>query len=236
MGVILSAWGIIQLSLMGIFFYIQSVALVEDIPLRRSTLSCPLINDMEAGYHQNAQNCWIAALLYLVTLCVSVQQFWMNNRTTYSVWELYSNIPQVEDIKMTETQNIKIIPVYLVKLYTSFKNHQFFVILWKVAWWIKWYLFSFNRAKAFHAGVYPIGVDSMLEQSHKKGNLCERGIDPIVTLESNLKDNFIMESFNLLNLMPTISLLDKLFATTNTFTFDKIYSNPNEGTEINDEK
>ena len=42
-----------------------------------------LKKDMDAGYQQNALNCWIAALLYLVTLCVSVQQFWMNNRSTY---------------------------------------------------------------------------------------------------------------------------------------------------------
>jgi len=121
-GVILSAWGIVQLSLMGIFFYIQSVALVEDIPLKEEYTDLPqLMTDMEAGYHQNALNCWIAALLYLVTLCVSVQQFWMNNRTTYSVWELYSNIPQMGDIKMTETPSIKF-PVYLAKLYTSFKT------------------------------------------------------------------------------------------------------------------
>ena len=32
-GVVLSAWGIVQLSLMGIFFYIRSVALIEDLPL-----------------------------------------------------------------------------------------------------------------------------------------------------------------------------------------------------------
>ena len=41
-----------------------------------------LTTDMEAGYRQNALNCWIAALLYLVTLCASVQQFWMNNRSS----------------------------------------------------------------------------------------------------------------------------------------------------------
>merc|ERR1719228_2415075 len=29
---------------------------------------------IEVGYDQNAQNCWIAALLYLITLCVSAQQ------------------------------------------------------------------------------------------------------------------------------------------------------------------
>merc|ERR1719500_1005010 len=33
----------------------------------------------------NALSCWIAALLYLVTLCFSAQQFWMNNKSTYSV-------------------------------------------------------------------------------------------------------------------------------------------------------
>ena len=35
-GVVISAWGILQLSLMGVFFYIHSVALIEDIPLEVS--------------------------------------------------------------------------------------------------------------------------------------------------------------------------------------------------------
>ena len=83
-GVVLSAWAIIQLSLMGIFFYIRSVALVEDIPLKEEYDSITqLKNEMDRGYEQNAQNCWIAALLYLVTLCFSAQQFWMNSRTSY---------------------------------------------------------------------------------------------------------------------------------------------------------
>lgn len=86
-GVVLSAWGIVQLSLMGLFFYTNSVALVEDLPLQSKEYEDEslLLKDMEAGYTQNALNCWIAALLYLVTLCVSVQQFWMNNRSTYNV-------------------------------------------------------------------------------------------------------------------------------------------------------
>lgn len=71
---------------MGVFFYTKSVALVEDVPLEEEYRNeHELLIDMEAGYQQNALNCWIAALLYLVTLCVSVQQFWMNNRSTYSV-------------------------------------------------------------------------------------------------------------------------------------------------------
>merc|ERR1711881_350724 len=85
-GVILSAWGIVQLSLMGVFFYTKSVALIEDVPLEEEYSSHhSLVTDMETGFQQNALNCWIAALLYLVTLCVSIQQFWMNNRSTYSV-------------------------------------------------------------------------------------------------------------------------------------------------------
>ena len=83
-GVVISAWGILQLSLMGVFFYIRSVALIEDINLKEEYSSMKeLRTDMDKGYVQNAQNCWIAALLYLVTLCFSAQQFWMNSRTSY---------------------------------------------------------------------------------------------------------------------------------------------------------
>ena len=83
-GLIISAWGIIQLSMMGIFFYINSVALIEDIKLAEEYDDLrKLKTDMDAGYQQNAYNCWIAALMYLVTLCVSAQQFWMNSRTSY---------------------------------------------------------------------------------------------------------------------------------------------------------
>ena len=84
-GVVLSAWGIVQLSLMGVFFYINSVALIEDIPLPKEEYDNikDLRRDIDMGYVQNAQNCWIAALLYLVTLCFSAQQFWMNSRASY---------------------------------------------------------------------------------------------------------------------------------------------------------
>jgi ribonuclease kappa len=84
---VLSAWGIIQLLIMGVFFYVRSVALVEDIYLAEEQYTDirKLNTEMENGYQQNAYNCWIAALLYLVTLCISVQQFWMNNKSTYRV-------------------------------------------------------------------------------------------------------------------------------------------------------
>ena len=79
-GLILSAWGIIQLSLTGLFFQFRAVALVEDVPLERDPNPDILYQRLEVGYQQNAVNCWVAALLYFVTFCVSAQQYWMNKR------------------------------------------------------------------------------------------------------------------------------------------------------------
>ena len=85
-GLILSVWGIIQLTLMGVFYYIRSVALLEDLPLEENPPSIEhFISEVERGYNQNAMNCWIAALLYVVTLVVSGHQFWMNNRSSVSM-------------------------------------------------------------------------------------------------------------------------------------------------------
>ena len=70
---------------MGVFFWTNSVALVEDIPLEKYDSRDELVRDMDAGFQQNALNCWVAALLYLVTLLVSLSQFYLNNRQTYSV-------------------------------------------------------------------------------------------------------------------------------------------------------
>ncbi|XP_065167079.1 ribonuclease kappa [Atheta coriaria] len=86
-GLILSVWGIIQLSLMGIFYYIHSVALAEDLPGLEEgfATSEEFYAHVNRGYNQNAYNCWIAACLYLVTLVVSGHQFWANSRSSLSV-------------------------------------------------------------------------------------------------------------------------------------------------------
>ncbi|KAG6451195.1 ribonuclease kappa [Manduca sexta] len=90
-GLVLSVWGIIQLTLMGVFYYIRAVALLEDLPLEHSPdekVDDPIehfIALAERGYTQNAYNCWIAALLYVITLVVSGHQFWMNNRSSVSM-------------------------------------------------------------------------------------------------------------------------------------------------------
>ncbi|CAH0550995.1 unnamed protein product [Brassicogethes aeneus] len=91
-GLIISVWGVIQLVFMGIFYYFHSVALAEDLPEfeQPDTKNVDeylkaFYADIDKGYTQNAYNCWIAALLYLVTMFVSAHQFWANNRSSLSV-------------------------------------------------------------------------------------------------------------------------------------------------------
>jgi len=82
---LLSVWGIIQLALMGIFFYIKSVALIEDLPLKEHHSSPgEFFADVDRAYSQNAYNCWIAACLYVLTLLISGHQYWANSKASTS--------------------------------------------------------------------------------------------------------------------------------------------------------
>jgi len=81
-GLIISIWGIIQLTLMGVFYYIHSVALIEDLPLEEHYTSPEKFYiAADNAYNQNAYNCWIAACIYVLTLILSGQQFYANSRT-----------------------------------------------------------------------------------------------------------------------------------------------------------
>ncbi|KAL6264638.1 ribonuclease kappa-B [Pogonomyrmex barbatus] len=85
-GLVLSVWGIFQLLFMGIFFYIRSVALVEDIPLEGNFTTVEQFYDVvDRGYTQNAYNCWIAACIYVLTFLFSGHQFYLNSRSSLSV-------------------------------------------------------------------------------------------------------------------------------------------------------
>ncbi|GJQ66305.1 hypothetical protein Trydic_g4350 [Trypoxylus dichotomus] len=86
-GLILSVWGIIQLTLMGVFYYIRAVALAEDVPGIEEEFHTlqDFYNAADAGYTQNAYNCWIAACIYVITLAISIHQFWANSRSTLNV-------------------------------------------------------------------------------------------------------------------------------------------------------
>jgi len=68
---------------MGLFFYVQSVALVEDLPLHEEYKTIEeFITDRDQAFSASAYNCWIAACIYLFTILFSAQQFYANNKTT----------------------------------------------------------------------------------------------------------------------------------------------------------
>lgn len=68
---------------MGVFYYMHSVALIEDLPLEEHY---PTVEEFyveaDKAYQQNAYNCWIAALIYVATLVLSGQQFYANSRSS----------------------------------------------------------------------------------------------------------------------------------------------------------
>ena len=81
---LLSVWGLVQLGVTGLCFYMKSPALVEDIPFREHEgvlTSSEMMTRLHNGYQQSALNCWIAALLYLVTLTISAHQLWSNKQS-----------------------------------------------------------------------------------------------------------------------------------------------------------
>ncbi|KAK4312290.1 hypothetical protein Pmani_016271 [Petrolisthes manimaculis] len=77
-----SVWGIVQLTLMGIFFWIRSPAFLEDlvIPEHAHDSAEGYLTAMDDSFHTIAINCGVAAALYGVTLVVSGWQMWLNNR------------------------------------------------------------------------------------------------------------------------------------------------------------
>ncbi|EFA09039.1 Ribonuclease kappa-like Protein [Tribolium castaneum] len=80
---VLSVWGIIQLGLMGVFFYIHSLAFADDLPAefdeKKDTIET-FYDKVDTAYTQVAYNVWIAAGLYVIVLAISVQQFRANMR------------------------------------------------------------------------------------------------------------------------------------------------------------
>lgn len=88
-GLVISIWGIFQLVLMGVFFFVRSPGLIEDLPLNETEFMDDALHNRGAGidqaYQQQAYNCWIAAVLYAGLLVFSGQQLFMNLRqSTYT--------------------------------------------------------------------------------------------------------------------------------------------------------
>lgn len=79
---ILSVWGIIMLVLMGIFLGVHSVAFAEDLPLEDLLELEDFSTQMSRVYKQASYNCLIAACLYILSLCVSIWQYYLNRRAS----------------------------------------------------------------------------------------------------------------------------------------------------------
>ncbi|XP_041367427.1 ribonuclease kappa-like [Gigantopelta aegis] len=82
---ILSIWAIIMLGLLGIFFYLQSPNLFEDLPHKDWAAANFSREYIVQKYEQNAINCWIAAGLYVVLGIFCFTQQRMNSRANYEM-------------------------------------------------------------------------------------------------------------------------------------------------------
>lgn len=80
---IISAWGIVQLGLMAVFFAIRAPAFIEDLKIAEEDHhdAETFLNAMDDSYYTIATNCGIAAGMYVVTLAVSGWQFWLNTHS-----------------------------------------------------------------------------------------------------------------------------------------------------------
>jgi ribonuclease kappa len=80
---VISVWGVIQLFLLGIFFFIEAAPLLEDIEFEKNATDINVFNaNMKEAYHQRAYNCWIAAILYVALLVFSGYQFRTHLKTS----------------------------------------------------------------------------------------------------------------------------------------------------------
>lgn len=80
-GMVVSIWGIVQLSLMALAFYSRSVALIEDVSFNETVkTSSEYFDNLDEAYDKQATNCAVAVALYILTLLISYHQYWLNNR------------------------------------------------------------------------------------------------------------------------------------------------------------
>ena len=88
LGIVLGAWGAIQLSSMALSFYMNSVALVDDLGYNEKDWEeikedsqwdlTKVVDDINSRYGRQALNCAIAAGLYALTFFMSLHQFVAN--------------------------------------------------------------------------------------------------------------------------------------------------------------
>jgi ribonuclease kappa len=84
---LLSAWGVIMLVLMGIFFKVRCPALFEDIKLDEADWEHHnySVSYIQEKYDDSAINCWIAAAIYFVLFIFAFIQQRLNARQSYEM-------------------------------------------------------------------------------------------------------------------------------------------------------
>jgi len=75
----LSAWGFLQLAATGVCLHLRSPAFAEDVPLAADN-QADYGKRVDLGYARGALNCWVAALLYVVTGCAAGLNLWQVKR------------------------------------------------------------------------------------------------------------------------------------------------------------
>ncbi|KAL3316903.1 hypothetical protein Ciccas_004448 [Cichlidogyrus casuarinus] len=79
----LGVWGVIMLTLVGIFARVNAVALVEDLPIDEEH---PLSrNYLDEKYNQLSTNCFIAGGMYIAVIIFGALQYHLNTRAQYSI-------------------------------------------------------------------------------------------------------------------------------------------------------
>uniref|UniRef100_A0AAF5DPY3 Uncharacterized protein n=1 Tax=Strongyloides stercoralis TaxID=6248 RepID=A0AAF5DPY3_STRER len=81
---LISAWGVVFLGILGVFFYTQAVTLFPDLHFSEEggVSEGPSDTDIEVKYSEKATQCWIAAGMYVVTFIVVV---WQNKYNPVSI-------------------------------------------------------------------------------------------------------------------------------------------------------
>ncbi|RWS28668.1 salivary secreted ribonuclease-like protein [Leptotrombidium deliense] len=81
---VISVWAILMLTLMGVLMYSHSLAFAEDLNLKslhREDFLVAAYNRYESAAH----NCWIAVCIYIITLGLSVHQYYLNRKLQYGL-------------------------------------------------------------------------------------------------------------------------------------------------------
>ncbi|VDP47621.1 unnamed protein product [Soboliphyme baturini] len=71
---VISAWGVVFMAVLGIAFYTQTALLYQDLHIQATVADFNLA-DVAERYRSSAFNCWIAAGGYVLTLIIA---FWQN--------------------------------------------------------------------------------------------------------------------------------------------------------------